>query len=111
MISLYFCWRSGSAVTKRMSLRKVENLLDRNRYSHRADGDYMLHHKNDNNRGEAAVKIQGGFVFRLAGCTVRAEKGTCSASKGGTESLISDTSLCSVALMTRFNADVSAARA
>lgn len=50
-------------------------------------------------------------MFRLAKCTVRAEKGTRSASKRGTESFISDTSLCGVALMTRFNAYVSAARA
>lgn len=50
-------------------------------------------------------------MFRLAKSTVRAEKGTCSASKGRTESFISNISPSSVALMTRFNAYVSAARA
>lgn len=39
-------------------LREVEKLLDRNRYNHRADRDYVLHHKNDNNRAEAAVKFR-----------------------------------------------------
>lgn len=48
----------GCGDQDRDELRKVESLLDRNRYSHRADGDYMLHHKNDNNRGEAAEKFR-----------------------------------------------------
>lgn len=33
-------------------LREVENLLERSRYNRRADRDYTLHHKNDNNRQE-----------------------------------------------------------
>lgn len=49
-------------------------------------------------------------MFWLAKCTVRAEKGTCSASKGGQKAL-SAILLGSIALMTRFSAYVSAARA
>lgn len=41
-----------------MSRARLENFLDRNRKSHRADRDCMLLHKNDNNREEAALKIR-----------------------------------------------------
>lgn len=41
-----------------MSRGRLENFLGRNRNSHRADRDYMLLHKNDNNRGKAAVKFR-----------------------------------------------------
>lgn len=87
-------------------LREVENLLDSNRYNRRADGDYMLHPKNDNNRGEAAVK------FRWLKALLELRKTLLSLEKGGrAESFISDKSLCSVALMTRSNVYVSATSA
>lgn len=42
----------------------------------------MLHYKNDNNRAEAAAAAEFRLLLlKLAKSTVRAEKGTCSASK------------------------------
>lgn len=56
MMSFYFRspWQLGSAVTKQGELREAETPSDRNR----ADRDYMLHYKNDNNRAEAAVEFR-----------------------------------------------------
>lgn len=57
MISFYF-GAIRICSNRQGELREVENLFDGNRYNHSADRDYMLHHKNDNNRGEAAVEFR-----------------------------------------------------
>lgn len=71
----------------------------------------MLRHRNDNNREQAAAQIQLALFGLKLPLDAEKRASYSTEKKGGeTESFISDTSPCIVALITRSNPYVSATR-
>lgn len=105
--SLGVVWWPGSLTTQRMSRGRGFFFLGHSR----VDGDYMLRHRNDNNRASCCTNSAGSLFGLKLPLDAEKRASYSTEKKGGeTESFIRDTSPCIVALITRSNPYVSATR-